>query len=123
MRGVIGVCITMNRGLTRRTRKPSIDSSTGRDGSWRDVTTVTSWPRRASSRERDRTWLSTPPKCGENHGDTWAIRTPATSEYPAPRRDVPPGVGPRTEERLLSDDCARIDRRVDPHLHIVPHDH
>src|SRR5216110_1650267 len=34
----------------------------GKAGSCRVVMTVTSWPRRASSRERVRTWLSTPPK-------------------------------------------------------------
>src|SRR2546425_8036406 len=48
---------------------------------------------------------------------------PRTSENPASRRDVPAGVGARTEERLLADDRARVDRRIDPDLHVVPHDH
>src|SRR3989442_15684957 len=47
---------------------------------------------------------------------------PRTSENPTSRRDVPAGVGARTEERLLADDRARVDRRVDPDLHVVPHD-
>src|SRR2546429_332894 len=47
---------------------------------------------------------------------------PRTSENPASRRDVPAGVGARTEERLLADNRARVDRRVDPDLHVVPHD-
>src|SRR5713226_5800405 len=122
IRGVMGVRRTVNRGGIRMTRKPSMASSEGSEGSCLDVTTVTSWPRRASSRDRVRTWLSTPPKCGENHGVTCAMRTPATSEDPAPRSDVSPGVGPRTEERLLPDDRPRIDRCVDPHFHVVPHD-
>src|SRR6266550_3758081 len=113
----------MNRGRTRTTRKPSTVSSADSVRSCWDVTTVTSCPRWASSLERDRTWLSTPPKCGENQGDTWAIRTPVTSEDPAPRRDVPPRVGPRAEEGLFPDDGTRVDRRVDAHLHVVPHDH
>src|SRR2546425_3451497 len=113
----------MSRGFTRTTWKPSRLSSAGRDGSWRDVTTVTSWPRVASSRERVCTWLSTPPRCGKNHGVTWAIFTPPTSENPASRCDVPAGVGARTEERLLADDRTRVDRRIDPDLHVVPHDH
>src|SRR5437016_10059342 len=123
IRGVIGVCRKMNRGLTRTTRKPSIVSSADSARSCWDVTTVTSCPRRASSLESDRTWLSTPPKCGENQGDTWAIRTPITSEDPAPRRDVSPRVGPRAKEGLFPDDGTRVDRRVDAHLHVVPHDH
>src|SRR2546421_732806 len=113
----------MNRGRTRTTRKPSTVSSADSVRSCWDVTTVTSCPRRASSLESDRTWLSTPPKCGENQRDTWAIRTPVTSEDPAPRRDVSPRVGPRAEEGLFSDDGTRVDRRVDAHLHVVPHDH
>src|SRR5881628_128200 len=113
----------MSRGFTRTTRNPSRLSSGGRDGSWRDVTTVTSCPRAASSRDRERTWLSTPPRCGENHGETWAILTPRTSENPTARRDVPAGVRPRPEERFLPDDGARVDRRVDPDLHVVSHDH
>src|SRR3989441_8983562 len=120
--GTMGVCSRRSFGFTRTTRKPSRTSSDGREASCREVTTVTSWPRRASSRERDRTWLSTPPKCGENQGDTWAIRTPVTSEDPAPRRDVSPRVGPWAEEGLLPDYRARVDRRVDADLHIVPHD-
>src|SRR3989475_7278720 len=48
---------------------------------------------------------------------------PRTAENPASRRDVPAGVGARTEERLLADDRARVDRRIDPDLHVVPHDH
>src|SRR5439155_1133594 len=48
----------MSRGFTRTTRNPSRLSSGGRDGSWRDVTTVTSCPRAASSRDRERTWLA-----------------------------------------------------------------
>src|SRR5436853_3540740 len=123
IRGVIGVCMKMNRGLTRTTRKPSIVSSADSARSCCDVTTVTSCPRRASSLESDRTWLSTPPKCGENQGDTWAIRTPITSEDPAPRRDVSPRVGPRSKEGLFPDDGTRVDRRVNAHLHVVPHDH
>src|SRR5439155_848531 len=99
----------MSRGFTRTTRNPSRLSSGGRDGSWRDVTTVTSCPRAASSRDRERTWLSTPPRCGENHGETWAILTPRTSENPTARRDVPAGVRPRPEERFLPDDGARVD--------------
>src|SRR5256886_8515530 len=51
------------------------------------------------------------------------FRTPVTSEDPAPRRDVSPRVGPRAEEGLFSDDGTRVDRRVDAHLHVVPHDH
>src|SRR5437667_136687 len=113
----------MSRGVTRTTRKPSRLASEGRDGSWRDVSTVTSGPRAASSRDRERTWLSTPPRCGENHGETWAILTPRTSENPTARRDVPAGVRPRPEERFLPDDGARVDRRVDPDLHVVSHDH
>src|SRR5207237_242235 len=113
----------MNRGRTRMTRKPSTVSSADSVRSCWDVTTVTSCPRRASSLESDRTWLSTPPKCGENQGDTWAIRTPITSEDPAPRRDVSPRVGPRAKEGLFPDDGTRVDRRVDAHLHVVPHDH
>src|SRR5439155_1198476 len=116
-------CMKMNRGRTRMTRKPSTVSSADRVRSCWDVTTVTSCPRRASSLESDRTWLSTPPKCGENQGDTWAIRTPVTSEDPAPRRDVSPRVGPRAKEGLFPDDGTRVDRRVDAHLHVVPHDH
>src|SRR5437879_13081363 len=112
----------MKRGRTRTTRKPSTVSSADSVRSCWDVTTVTSCPRRASSLESDRTWLSTPPKCGENQGDTWAIRTPVTSEDPAPRRDVSPRVGPWAEEGLLPDYRARVDRRVDADLHIVPHD-
>src|SRR5947208_9067829 len=123
MRGVIGVRKTIVRGRTRTTLKPSIVSSIGKAGSCRVVTTVTSCPRRASSRERVRTWLSTPPKWGENHGDTWAIFTPVTSEDPAPGRDVAAGVGARAEERFLADDRARVDGRVDAHLHVVAHDH
>src|SRR5216117_4258529 len=113
----------MNRGRTRMTRKPSTVSSADSVRSCWDVTTVTSCPRRASSLESDRTWLSTPPTCGENQGDTWAIRTPVTSEDPAPRRDVSPRVGPRAKEGLFPDDGTRVDRRVDAHLHVVPHDH
>src|SRR5881396_4044251 len=123
IRGVIGVRKTMVRGRTRTTRKPSIVSSMGKAGSCRVVTTVTSCPRRASSRERVRTWLSTPPKWGENQGDTWAIFTPVPSEDPASGRDVAAGVGARAEERFLADDRARVDGRVDAHLHVVPHDH
>src|SRR5438876_335871 len=104
MRGVIGVRKTIVRGRTRTTLKPSIVSSIGKAGSCRVVTTVTSCPRRASSRERVRTWLSTPPKWGENHGDTWAIFTPVTSEDPAPGRDVAAGVGARADLRFLADD-------------------
>src|SRR6267378_6523077 len=113
----------INRGRTRTTWNPSIVSSADSVGSCWDVTTVTWCPRRASSRERARTWLSTPPKCGENQGDTWAIRTPVTSEDPAPGRDVSPRVGPRAEEGLLPDNRPRVNRRVDAHLHVVPHDH
>src|SRR5438046_10300218 len=123
IRGVIGVRKTMVRGRTRTTRKPSIVSSMGKAGSCRVVMTVTSWPRRASSRERVRTWLSTPPKWGENQGDTWAICTPVTSEDPAPGRDVAAGMGARAEERFLAADRARVDGRVDAHLHVVAHDH
>src|SRR5438445_12258438 len=47
---------------------------------------------------------------------------PPTSENPASRRNVRAGAGARTEERLLADDRARIDRRVDPDLHVVSHD-
>src|SRR5207253_7604785 len=46
----------------------------------------------------------------------------ATSEDPAPRGDVSPGVGPRADESLFPDDRARVDRRVNPDLHVVPHD-
>src|SRR2546426_326560 len=83
----------MSRGFTRTTRKPSRLSSAGRDGSWRDVTTVTWWPRVASSRERERTGLSTPPRCGEKHGVTWAICTPAPQKIRLPGAQVPPAGG------------------------------
>jgi hypothetical protein len=53
--GAIGVLITVIRGFTRITRNPSMRSSEGRDGSCCDVTTVTSWPRDASSRDKERT--------------------------------------------------------------------
>src|SRR5213594_1507061 len=103
----------MNRGFTRTTWKPSRLSSAGRDGSWRDVTTVTSWPRVASSRERVRTWLSTPPRCGKNHGVTWAILTPAPQKIrlrgamfpracePGPRNDSSPMIVPASIDALI----------------------
>src|SRR5438876_12409145 len=103
-----------SRAFTRPIRNPARLSSGGRDGSWRDVTKVTSCPRAASSRERERTWLSTPPRCGENDVETWAILTPRTSENPTARRAVPPGARPHPEERFLRDDGACVDRRVDP---------
>src|SRR5439155_1138050 len=52
-----------------------------------------------------------------------AIRTPFTSEDPLPRRDAAPLVGPRAKQGLFPDDGTRVDRRVDAHLHVVPHDH
>src|SRR5437879_1299730 len=106
--GTMGVCSRRSFGFTRTTRKPSRTSSDGREASCREVTTVTSWPRAASSRERDRTWLSTPPRWGENQGETWAIRTPAPQKIrlrgamlprtraPGPRNDSSPMI--RSEE-------------------------
>src|SRR5437870_4652490 len=39
------------------------------------------------------------------------------------RRDVAADAGPGPKERFFPDDRPRVDRGVDPHLHIVSHDH
>src|SRR5579862_5893853 len=88
----IGVLYQTPRVRVRRTVYPSNRSSVGRDASYWEVTTVTSWPRRAKAPARARTWDSTPPACGWKNGVTWTIRT------------FPPGpVGPATR-------CARRSR-------------
>src|SRR5205823_13236488 len=56
-------------------------------------------------------------------GEGRDILTHEPSEDAAAERDVPAGVRPRAEERFVHDDGARVDRRVDPDLHVVSHAH
>src|SRR3989442_4678555 len=56
---------------------------------------------------------------GRDLGDPHA----RTSKDPAARRDVAADAGPRSEERFFPNDRPRVDRGVDPHFHIVSHDH
>src|SRR3990172_11193749 len=49
--------------------------------------------------------------------------TPRLLMNPAPRRDDPAHHCTEADERPLADDRPHVDRRVDPRLHVVPHDH
>src|SRR5437773_376298 len=119
--GATGVRSHTARAFTRRTWTPPMSSRSGTPGSARLVTTVTSWPRRTSSAERVSTWVSTPPTYGSNQGHTWTIRMESVN--PAVGRDDSPRDRAGPDERLLPDDRPDVDRRVDPRLHVVPHDH
>src|SRR5437773_8651792 len=119
--GATGVRSHIARAFTLRTWTPPMSSRSGTPGSARLVTTVTSWPRRTSSAERVATWVSTPATYGSNQGHTWTIRMESVD--PAAGRDDSPRDRAGPDERLLPDDRPDVDRRVDPRLHVVPHDH
>src|SRR3990172_7428769 len=119
IRGASGVRNRTARERTRTTRTPWMTSDGGDAGLSRAVTTVTSWPREASLAERVITWLSTPPRCGENQGETWAICIDGPSEDAAPRSDVPSDARPGADEGFLPDNRAGVDRRIDPDRRLV----